>query len=661
MSKREVAGSFAGTLDAILRDCEQNYPQDHLEWVRDSKRIHQAACDRGTGFFTLDLPRLSDLLYEGLADGRLPTGSRIPYGKPRSGSDQRPRLFWALWSRVFTKQGLLQENPDPTSIFLLNTLCSVWKKVEIPCSPKAMLSTYEEYFRIEDELPPSSPVWDGEEDFTRADLGALTDADHGDLVSDSDPKLLHLLEDCQRVSDILVTELGILNHEEVVGRHGPGAVSDLRRNDDKYIFPSWPERLERYFPYDLHGTLNALQETNMEKPLSRLDGLDEPTSYLTDVPKSQKGPRLIAEEPTCFQWIQQGLSDIIRANSAKSCFGRMIDFFDQEPSREFCRRASLQGEYATIDLSSASDRLSTWLVQRVFRANKSVLTGLIHSRTRYLRQDRYKHLPTVIRLRKFASMGSALTFPIQSLVFAALSLGVGKSLHPRRTLTSLAREVRVFGDDIIVPTTWVVPLVQVLSTLGLKVNVGKSFSRGLIRESCGLHAWKGYDVTPFRLRHPFSRANGASHLSWIQSASNAHRMGLWRTSEYLEKVSVPSHRKMIRTPIGAPQVGLLTFCQGLDPATKVVWDPDTQQWFVSGYGFKLKSLRKETNDGINSLLRLSRADYRVRSSIDDFMNIPSKEGFVHELLEAVDGPAILRRVRVPSYLFKRREGNESVL
>lgn len=647
MTKREVTGSYAGALDAILLDCNQFYPDDHLEWIRDSKRIHQAAVDRGVGFFTFDLPRLGDLLYEGLSTGRLPETRRVAYAKRRSSRDQRPRFFWALWSRVFDSHGLLLDDADPSAIFLLNTACQVWKKVEIPCKDEAVRLAYEEYFDIEERIPKSSPFWDGDIELTRRELGCLNDIIATDLFGDDTPKeLLRVLEDCQRVADILVTELGFLNPEDVVGRHGPGAVSDLNRNGDKYAFPSWPERLDRLFPRDLHGVVNSMDSTLLDQSVPDANQLDEPVSYLTDVPKTQKAPRLIAEEPTCFQWVQQGLSDILRERSGRCRFGVMVDFFDQTPSQDRCREASLDGSSSTIDLSSASDRLSTWLVQRVFRANLSFLEGFIHTRTRYLSQDKFKHLPTVVRLRKFASMGSAMTFPVQSLVFASLAAGVGKSLHPGNSLDEIVRQVRVYGDDIIIPTTWVERLTAVLTAVGLKVNVGKSFSTGLIRESCGLHAWKGYNITPFRLRHPFSASNGASHLSWLQSCTNAHRMGLWRTSEFIEK-AVTRGKRFLRVSPSAPQVGLLTFSRGLDPAAKVRWDDKLQDWFVSGFGLFIKSTQKETVDGPNCLLRLGRARYKTRRTLADLIDAPAVSRVTNQLQEAVSGAAQVRRFRVP--------------
>jgi hypothetical protein len=333
-----------------------------------------------------------------------------------------------------------------------------------------------------------------------------------------------------------------------------------------------------------------------------------------------------------------------------STLGTSIDFFDQGPSQEACRAASASGTSCTIDLSSASDRMSTWLVQRIFRSNPSLLRMLVATRTRFLAQDDYADLPSITKLRKFASMGSALTFPVQSIVFTCLAIGVGKYLHRDLTLKQIAARVRVFGDDIVVPSSWIVPLTRLLTACGLKVNGEKSFSSGFFRESCGLYAYEGYTVTPFRIRHILRGVDGASRVSWAQGAYNAHLMGLWHTSAYMER-QVAKGLNLPTVPVSAPPVGMPTFSKGEPPNLRVKWDSNLQQEVVTVIGFRLKTKAVRADDGINSLLRLANAGYRTRLTLADFMDIPkTKSSFVHEFTDVVDGPAYLKRVRVPRAL-----------
>lgn len=645
--KREVTGrDFAGALDAVLRDCIMNYPMSLLEFKRDSKRLHQASSSRGIWFFTRDLPSLADFLYGSLAKERLVDGKRPAFGQARSKDDTRPKFLWALWSRIFNDDGFLLDNPDPTAIFLLSTLTQCWKKVEIDCDPTLRKAEYAEYYRVDEKLPPAPEFWGGEP-VSSTGFGSLSDfSREGGLEGPEDFDFRRVLETCQRTADILVTGLGVISPDDIRGKHGPGAVSDQKRAGDKYAFPSWPARLDVLFPFDYHGSLNSEPGVNNLGETIDASWAAEPNSYLTDVPKTAKGPRLIAEEPVCHQWIQQGIADLFRRAVAKSRLGVMIDFFDQKPSQEACRKASLEGKYATIDLSAASDRLSCSVVQRIFRRHPLLLEQMARCRTRFIKQDQYEDLPKLHKLRKFASMGSALTFPVQSVVFATIAAGVGLALQPTRHVDDVCAEVRVFGDDIIVPVDWVDCLGRVLSGLGLKVNMDKSFSTGRIRESCGLHAWGGYTITPFRLRHVFSRTNGASHLSWVQASSNAHLMGLWHTSKYLEEMVTHSGRRFACVRPEAPQVGLTTFSSGIEPGQKTVWNRDLQRAEISAWAYEIVSTTKEARIGVNNLLRLGRADYVSRLTLADLLDIPRERG-IHELLEVVDGPARLVRVRVP--------------
>jgi hypothetical protein len=121
-------------------------------------------------------------------------------------------------------------------------------------------------------------------------------------------------------------------------------------------------------------------------------------------------------------------------------------------------QASLDRKLATVDLSDASDRLSCWTVERVFRCNPSILTALHAARTRYLFDEvsfrTLKKDKNFLSLRKFASQGTAVTFPVMSLVMLIIALAASwGDTEPIdwRGIWKRKRQVRVFGDDIILP------------------------------------------------------------------------------------------------------------------------------------------------------------------------------------------------------------------
>jgi hypothetical protein len=345
--------------------------------------------------------------------------------------------------------------------------------------------------------------------------------------------------------------------EQIAGRHGPGAVSELPASKYKYDFGVWSPNLEGLFPFDTFATANLsfVEDVHRACDISFV----EEASRLIPVPKDQRGPRLIAAEPISHQWIQQGLAREVRARVAKTKIGPCIDFFDQRVSMVAALEASASRKHATVDLKSASDNLSCYVVQRVFRSNPSLLSLMRACRTRFMLNECDLKQQHLLRLRKFATMGSALTFPIQSIVFAILCLGVGAYKHPRRGWRSIARDIRVFGDDIIVPVDWVPDLDWVLTQLGLEVNRSKTFTGSNFRESCGMDAFRGTDVTPAYVRLPIRYARTPDEVaSRLDTSNNLFLKGLWAASTWLARTD-PQVMKMPVVHLSSGVSGLMTF------------------------------------------------------------------------------------------------------
>jgi hypothetical protein len=198
----------------------------------------------------------------------------------------------------------------------------------------------------------------------------------------------------------------------------------------------------------------------------------------------------------------------------------LIRFEDQKPNQDLARRGSRTGKLATLDLKEASDRVSNQLVREMF-AN----FPWIGEAVQVLRSTHADVQGEIIELAKYASMGSALTFPIEAMVFCTLVfLGIEREL--KRPLTSkdvkrLWGQVRVYGDDIVVPVEYVNSVIRTLELFGAKVNVRKSFWNGKFRESCGADFYDGYPVGIARVRQlfPTSRRN-ADEVEAIVSLRN---------------------------------------------------------------------------------------------------------------------------------------------
>lgn len=588
---------------AVFRDWLAYHPEDQPETVRDLQRIALGIRARGPAFYSQDLPALSKLLERGLDEARLrPDGSPLSRGKRRGSII--PRFLWGFWSRVFDSNGHLRSDVDPNVITFLRFILNLVGKLKLGAPEKSENKTLKEFYDVEANLPPPSGFWEGYISVPlRTDIadvcrrfgtevaggtptpglllcggphrrGMDGAVQHSDSVR-TGPDIRQLTASCQQVADRLVSSLGDISPYDCRPRHGPGAVSEGLVGSQKYEFPTWSPQLEELFPFDEFGTYGSY--AYLERGVAHgLPSDQEGASRLIAVPKTRKAPRLIAAEPTSNQWIQQGVSDALRERVDASLLGRMVSIRDQNPSRALALQSSRTCEYATVDLSSASDRLSCLLVEAVFRSNHSILRLFRACRTRYLENRTWPRFPKLVKLGKFATMGSALTFPVQSIVFSILALGVGFAIEGGG-LETLARKVRVYGDDIIVPVGWYPSLRVILEAVGLKVNMSKSFARGQFRESCGMDAWNGYNVTPVRLRQPSVALATREALGFLDTVNNLWLGGYWHTSKALERTATFASKLAIVNR-SARAYGLVTFSSGFNPSWKTRWNRDLQRF-----------------------------------------------------------------------------------
>ena len=236
-----------------------------------------------------------------------------------------------------------------------------------------------------------------------------------------------------------------------------------------------------------------------------------------------------------MQYMQQAIATTLVPLLETSVIGRSQGFTHQEPNRLLAREGSMTRRLATIDLSEASDRVLNSLVLGATRAWPTVQDAL--QATRSTRSE----LPSgkIVTLRKFASMGSALCFPMEVMVFSAIVLiGMRKSgvfTDDEVFDHFVTGGVRVYGDDIIVPADCVSSVESTLEVFGLRVNRSKSFSVGNFRESCGGDYYNGINVTPVRLRHdlPSKRQHARQIVSVNATANLLASGGFSRASEYL--------------------------------------------------------------------------------------------------------------------------------
>ena len=334
----------------------------------------------------------------------------------------------------------------------------------------------------------------------------------------------------------------------LVPRHGPGATADRLRGNAKYTISEWPLRLERVFPYGDYALPSWRHYDQLDRVQFLEPGAERPVKVIA-VPKTPKTPRIIAIEPTAMQYAQQALfAEIIYAIEGpakipqpllhKRCdLGRFfVGFADQEPNRFMAAKGSRDGSLATLDLSEASDRVLNEHVELLFERFPQLSEAIQSTRSSKARVDGFGVIP----LTKFASMGSALCFPVEAMVFTTIVFAaIAKELRApldRALIMSMRGKVRVYGDDIIVPVEYVQRVMQFLELFGLKVNKAKSFWNGKFRESCGGDYYDGEWVTPIRFRHDFprSRADVDGVVGLVAFRNLLYWQGYWKTAKSLD-------------------------------------------------------------------------------------------------------------------------------
>jgi len=227
---------------------------------------------------------------------------------------------------------------------------------------------------------------------------------------------------------------------------------------------------------------------------------EETTGKIAFVPKNVDTARVISVEPVLAMLLQQSIKRVMnrrllgagiihtdRKHRSCTSLGERFPNLQQEKNRRFARFGSFNGTFGTIDLSSASDSVSVALCSYLLPSRW--FSALWAARTPSVVLPDGSTLPLLM----MSTMGNATTFPLQTLIFAAICETVYAELGLLRK-KGLAKRYCVNGDDIIVSRDSYDMVVDLLQHCGFSVNAEKSFNRGLFRESCGGDYFSGYPV-----------------------------------------------------------------------------------------------------------------------------------------------------------------------
>lgn len=556
MSKSYV-DELLGVYESVFRDISYAHPSLLSELDKDQLRLTRLVRERGLPFLTVDLPALGKHLDRCLSEGTYKV-SGLPGSSRVSGTVPIPKFLRGLYLRIFESDGRLKEVPDVEAIFFVRQVLYLAKELPIQCSQDAVRTEVRTFFETDRLLPSPGDFWSQgdvkDEECQATYQGFAQDTWYSSRLntSSADENLLVMLD---HVSSVISTTLGFYKPEEWNFKHGPGVVSNRKTGENRYRFVSWPDRLESAYPISDCGFHNYTSWA-ANTSVGDLICSDEQIGKLIDVPKTFTKPRLISAEPSEHMWCQQNIWHFMKTRVEKSWIGEFVKFNDQTYNQNLCIRGSTDGSLATIDLSAASDRVSCRCVGQFFRANLRLLLGFRATRTRFIRQLQLSDEAEVVELNKYSTMGNATTFPVETLIFLGIALTACLVTDGVKTLTIKRLEeyigqVSVFGDDIIVPRECVGTLIRLLEVLDFKVNLGKSYSDGKFRESCGIDCFAGQAITPAKYHGPY-KGTPESYASIVSVSNNFYLRFLVNTSNYLQ-----STIERFRTPLVPMDSGYL--------------------------------------------------------------------------------------------------------
>lgn len=207
---------------------------------------------------------------------------------------------------------------------------------------------------------------------------------------------------------------------------------------------------------------------------------------VTTVPKTAITNRTIAIEPSLNVYIQKGVDSYLKERLRH----HGVTLTNQVRNHPPARRGSTRPLYAaTVDLSSASDLISTEIVRFLVPQDWYTLLDDLRSQEYTFDRGRVWH-----RYEKFSSMGNAFTFPLESIIFYSIAKAC--------TIISGSRlsVLRVYGDDIVIDPRAALLLYDALKFAGFTPNTEKSFIFGHFRETCGSDFLAGVDLRPVYVR-----------------------------------------------------------------------------------------------------------------------------------------------------------------
>lgn len=273
-------------------------------------------------------------------------------------------------------------------------------------------------------------------------------------------------------------------------------------------------RCSEHVTYDVQAKLSPWPEGFPEKPdpfwftaLSRAREIDLP-DQTNFVHKTYKTDRDTFKSFVADLALQCGYGDTLTESLKVNGYDISVL---PDTHKVLAKIGSVNGLTATFDMKGGSNNVFTELGK--FLLPEPVFESLIASRNHRVQVE-----DDILNLPIMATAGNGFCFPLETIVFLSLQMGVCASfglkpkvkkkhglfgpLRQRRSYLvindeAFRRVCSTYGDDVIIPSVFASRFIDTFSILGIRLNLDKSFWTGKFRESCGGHFLDGQDVNCF--------------------------------------------------------------------------------------------------------------------------------------------------------------------
>ena len=490
-----------GICESLLQDAKHKFTTySDVEMEKDLHTIYKRSKNEGLSFFTHTLPNLSKGLLNYLENN---SGMYPNFAK--KGAFEYPSFLSGIFKLAYDHH----HNDNVNAIGFIYQFSNSFKKLRGPYDEQLLRKQMEEFLEVDNSLP---------EEFNESEQ----------LIIDKAKSFIGRLF-------APLNEDESIFFENIVPRPGPGATNKPVALHERYRFNNIYTQLNSFFSFD-EWFYPTYHEFSWDRPRFKKEYENQipfPRARFKYVDKVVGKARGICIEENEMQYLQQGVKHFLYKwiESHPLTRGR-INFTHQSVNANLALASSSSLSYATLDMKDASDRISRKLVEKLFGDVPVLRDALLHLSTREIDVSAYSDV-NFYACKKYAAMGSGLCFPVMSLVhFALIHAIISISMHPNETL----KEIYVYGDDIIIPSPCAGAIFDWLPRFGMKLNREKSFVSSYFRESCGIHAYKGMNITPVYFKYTPERIHKTDGLySLISNEALLYTKGYYKTAAFIRK------------------------------------------------------------------------------------------------------------------------------